>query len=289
MGSGSSGQDSNRTENGDLQRQQANGGTGIPPGIARIQTRFPNTTTVGWYASESGPVWYALHHGDGIELLRSLPAESVHQIATDIPYDEVNQPTNGLRSLDKGNADVLTFSLDTLLAECIRVLQGSFYSFCGYQQLSDYIGLLREHDLRSIRSCVWYKPRPSTMNAQHQWLSALEHCVFARKPGAKFYARGGANVWRFPTARGKERIVKVQKPQALMQYLIRASSRPGHLVADPCLGSGSTGVAALTLGRHFIGAELDGDMYKVAVQRIRTLSAGQSPATLPEEYEKLLI
>ena len=58
------------------------------------------------------------------------------------------------------------------------------------------------------------------------------------------------------------------KPLSLMRYLITLCTREGATVLDPFLGSGTTGVAAMQLGRSFIGCELDADYFKIAEARI---------------------
>jgi site-specific DNA-methyltransferase (adenine-specific) len=104
------------------------------------------------------------------------------------------------------------------------------------------------------------------MNGEHLWLSGVECCVFGRKKGAKFHERCKNSVWRYPTVRGK--IHPTQKPVDLFRYLIRTSSDPGDLILDPCIGSGTTAVAALAENRYFLGIERDEAFYRAAVERI---------------------
>jgi site-specific DNA-methyltransferase (adenine-specific) len=59
-----------------------------------------------------------------------------------------------------------------------------------------------------------------------------------------------------------------QKPVELMEYLIRTYSNSGEVVLDNCMGSGTTGVAAVMSGRNFIGIEMDQEYYEIAKQRI---------------------
>ena len=59
-----------------------------------------------------------------------------------------------------------------------------------------------------------------------------------------------------------------QKPTALMKYLIRTYTHEGETVVDFAMGSGTTGVAAASLNRHFIGIELDPGYFQIAEERI---------------------
>jgi site-specific DNA-methyltransferase (adenine-specific) len=58
------------------------------------------------------------------------------------------------------------------------------------------------------------------------------------------------------------------KSQALMRWLVRLVTPPGGVVLDPFMGSGSTGVAALSEGFGFVGIERDADYFKIAERRI---------------------
>ena len=59
-----------------------------------------------------------------------------------------------------------------------------------------------------------------------------------------------------------------EKPLAMMEHIITASSRPGDLVFDPFAGSGTTGVAAVSTGRRFVGCELDTGYHAIATIRV---------------------
>jgi DNA modification methylase len=71
------------------------------------------------------------------------------------------------------------------------------------------------------------------------------------------------------------------KPQALMRWLCTLITPPGGTVLDPFMGSGSTGVAAVTLGYHFIGCEQDAAYMEIARSRIAHAQEQQPAATQP--------
>lgn len=206
---------------------------------------------------------HTLLEGNCIQLMAELEPDSVQCIITDIPYGEVNRPSSGLRNLDKGAADELTFNIETFARACVRVCSGSFYVFCGTEQVSG----LRAEFVRcglTTRLCIWEKTNPSPMNGARLWLSGIECCVFARKAGATFNEHCQNTVFRYPTVRGKRH--PTEKPVALFRRLIEASSNPGDTILDPCCGSGTVFEAAQ--GRNVIGMELSAEFAEVARQRM---------------------
>ena len=60
-----------------------------------------------------------------------------------------------------------------------------------------------------------------------------------------------------------------QKPTDLMKWAFKYYSKPGDVIFDPTMGSGSTGVAAVQMDRSFIGFERDEEIFKVAEKRIK--------------------
>jgi site-specific DNA-methyltransferase (adenine-specific) len=78
------------------------------------------------------------------------------------------------------------------------------------------------------------------------------------------------DVWDFPTVKAYPGKHPAEKPLAMMEHIVKASSRPGAVVLDCFAGSGTTGVAASRLGRDFIGIELDAGWCERARERIGT-------------------
>ncbi len=82
------------------------------------------------------------------------------------------------------------------------------------------------------------------------------------------------DVWDFPTVQAYRGKHVCEKPVALMEHIIAASSRPGAVVLDCFAGSASTGVAALRLGREFIGIEKDEAWVRRGRERLDMEGAG---------------
>lgn len=76
------------------------------------------------------------------------------------------------------------------------------------------------------------------------------------------------SVQYFVTAESEGKLHPTQKPVALFEWMINTYTNPGDVVLDPCMGSGTTGVAALRCGRKFIGCEQDTKYFKVAEERL---------------------
>lgn len=217
-----------------------------------------------------------LWHGDCREVLPLLPRFDA--VITDPPYGEVNRDSGGLRSLDKGAADVADFDLDALAA----LLGGaglSAYVWCGTEQVSSYRAAFVAAGM-STRVCVWEKPNASPMNGQHIWLSSVELCVFGKHAGAPFYEHCVSPVWRMPVQR--DQVHPTQKPVLLMSRQVAASSPVDGRVVDPFMGSGTTGVACVELGRKFTGIERERKYFDIACERISRAQA-QGQMFAPEE------
>lgn len=79
------------------------------------------------------------------------------------------------------------------------------------------------------------------------------------------------NVWYFPRVRyrmGEYEEHPTQKPEALLERIIRASSNPGDLVLDPFAGTFTAGAVAKRLGRRSIGFEINRDYVKIGLRRL---------------------
>lgn len=206
-----------------------------------------------------------LYNNDCMKILPTLGNKSVDLVVTDIPYNEVNRKHGSLRKLDKGKADIITFDLDMFVSELARVTKGSIYIFCGIEQVSDIRKILVQNKM-STRLCIWEKTNPSPMNGDKIWLSGIECCVFGRFPNATFNEHCKNTVFRYPCGRNK--LHPTQKPLELIEKPVLASSNEGDTVLDPCMGSGTTGVACKKNNRNFIGIEMDGEFYNIASRRI---------------------
>jgi len=91
---------------------------------------------------------------------------------------------------------------------------------------------------------------------------------YLRRPFSVSSSVPYTDVWTFETVQGYKGKHPCEKPQKLLRHIIEASSRPGDVVLDCFLGSGSTGIACRELGRKFIGIEIDPEYFRKASDAI---------------------
>lgn len=212
------------------------------------------------------------HNVDCMEYMKNLGGGSVDMVLTDIPYDGVNKTKeSGLRVMQKGKADEITFNLHNFLTEVYRIAKSNIVIFCGQEQFSRIISFFFDKqdidgDKISVRQLVWAKSNPSPMNGEFQYLSGAENAVWVKKAGGTFNAFCKSNVLVFPC--GSSDFHPTEKNHKLLADLIADNSNVGDLIFDPCAGSGSTLLVAYQMGRQFIGCELDKEFYEKAKKRL---------------------
>ncbi len=191
---------------------------------------------------------------DCIELLTTIQDNSIDLTLTDIPYKHVNKSSNGLRVLDKKEANEINFDIDKFLYEIDRVTKGSGYIFCGKEQVSGLFDFFNQKGY-TTRLMIWEKTNPSPMNCQHTWMSGIETFVYFKKKGATFNEHYKNCIVRFPN--GSSKIHPTQKPIKLFEYLIKTSTNESDVVCDPCVGSGTTLSACQNLNRNYIVGDIN--------------------------------
>ena len=94
----------------------------------------------------------------------------------------------------------------------------------------------------------------------------VEIFIFAHKGRHKLRGKRIANFWHIPRDPAGDH--PTPKPVNLMERMITHSTDAGDAVLDPFMGSGSTGVAAINLGRKFVGIEIERRYFDMACERI---------------------
>jgi site-specific DNA-methyltransferase (adenine-specific) len=200
-------------------------------------------------------------HGNCIEIIRQMPAESVDFILTDPPYMVNYRDRNG-RTLQNDCDDDW---LKPAMAEAYRVLKQDRLMVCfyGWPRADHFLDAWRSAGFRPVGHIVFRKSYTSSvkfMKCQHEQAYLL--------------AKGRPSSPKNPLP-DVQRLIYTGNPlhptqKAVMSLvpLVRAFTLPGELVLDPFCGSASTCAAALLTGRRYIGVELDPTYYQAASQRM---------------------
>ena len=185
---------------------------------------------------------FEIYNDDCINFLQTWGGQADFTL-TDIPYAEVNRNSNGLRNLDKSNADILTFNLEEFCENVYQHTKNSLVIFCGREQFSIIYSFFANKK-GTVRPIVWEKSNPSPMNGQYIYLSGVEFAVWFKKAGAKtFNAHCKNTVFKYPNGRSK--LHPTEKNHELLRELIKDNTNEGDIVFDPCMGSGAHGIVAL--------------------------------------------
>jgi site-specific DNA-methyltransferase (adenine-specific) len=238
-----------------------------------------------------------LYHGDCLEIMDKLPAESVDCIWTDPPYnlsnDGVTCISGRMVKVNKGEWDRSQgIELDhefnrTWLAACYRLLKptGSIWVSGTFHVYPSVAFAMQQLEYRILNDIIWEKPAPPPNLGCRCFTHSTELIIWATKArkGKDFYTfnyaemkaengdRQMKNVWRISVPSKSEKLYgkhPTQKPLELISRCLRASTKPDDLVFDPFSGSASTGVAALTLGRRFIGCDADLGHIQHSIKRL---------------------
>lgn len=238
--------------------------------------------------------------------LRELPKISdtkVNLIFADPPYHlsngGISVHSGKAVSVNKGEWDISRgFEADTafhhqwiracsaaLADDGVLAISGTLHSIfrCGFA--------LEALNFKLLNDIIWYKPNAAPHLLRRRFAAAHETILVATKSNGveplfnyetmrdfetkdrlKNVGKQMRDVWSISTTPKREKSFgrhPTQKPLELLERIVSAYTRPGDLVLDPFSGSGTTGVAAVKLGRRYIGIERDANFNRLARKRIR--------------------
>jgi len=245
-----------------------------------------------------------LYLGDVIDVLSSLPESSSDLIFADPPYNLSNDGftchagkrvsvNKGTWDKSKGINEDFEFHYNWINA-CKRILKpdgslwisGTYHSIytCGY--------VLQKQGWHLINDICWFKPNASPNLSCRMFTASHENLLWVRKnKNSKhtfnyklvknvtwkddFLKKNGKqmrSVWAMSVPKNCEKKYgkhPTQKPEALLERIIAASSNEADVVLDPFCGSGTTGVVALRFNRQFIGIDSEQEyLDKLAIPRL---------------------
>lgn len=228
-----------------------------------------------------------LLHSDAYQLVNQLIKNNtqIEHIITDPPYNisqennfsSMKQPRHGVNF---GLWDNGAFDLYAWIPLYTRLLShnGSIIIFCSYRYISHIVDILESSKchMRVKDVLVWQKSNPMPRNTTRRYVQDMEFAVWAvrdkakwvfNKPDDEKYARA---LYQTAVVSGNERTGHpTQKSLRLMKRIVAIHSNIGDVILDPFMGSGTTGEAALLLGRKFIGIEQEASFFEIAQKRLK--------------------
>jgi modification methylase len=252
-------------------------------------------------SQDTKPLLDRIIEGDSIRVMASLPPESVDMIFADPPYNlqlqgDLHRPNNskvdGVEEAWDKFADFATYDRFTAdwLKAARRILKpdGTIWVIGSYHNIFRVGASLQDLGFWILNDVVWRKTNPMPNFRGRRFTNAHETMIWCSKDADARYcfnyeAMKSLNddlqmrsAWLLPICNGGERIKDengnkahpTQKPEALLHRVILAATKPGALVLDPFFGTGTTGVVAKRLGRHYIGIEREHAYVEVARKRL---------------------
>ncbi len=229
---------------------------------------------------------FELSQLDAVAFLRTLPAESVDVLVTDPAYESLEKHraigTTTRLKVSQGSSNPW-FSVfpnarfAELFQEVHRVLKRDthFYLMCDQETAFIAKPIAEQAGFKFWKPLVWDK---RSIGMGYHYRARYEFILFFEKGKRRLADLGIADVLEVPRVRGG---YPAEKPAALSQILIGQSSAPGDLVVDPFMGSGSSGVAALTLGRRYAGNDVSDDSLKLARERLLAAGGVEGAVVVP--------
>ncbi len=237
----------------------------------------------------------SLYHGDCLEVMPTLQAGSVDAIITDLPYGTTACEWDSIIPLDemwkqvkrvlKVNGAFITTASQPFTSALVMSNPKWFrYEWIWFKNKGSNFLSVEYRPLKEHENVLVFSANATIYNPQHEIRSEVgiqrmkykmdshrgSDPITGQKTTAKPRIEMGdkkmpGSVQFFICEMGEH---PTQKPVKLYEYLIRTYTNPAETVLDICMGSGTTGVAAVQTGRQFIGIEQEQRYFEVASRRI---------------------
>ena len=217
-----------------------------------------------------------LIHGDCLKIMSDIPDKSIDMVLCDPPYRTTKRGVAGsvgglLKRKNftngKGGFENNDLNISQYLPHLYRIMKNKAHGYimCNDKNLVQFHVEILKNNFKIYKTLIWSKNNclPSS-----NFMNSHEYIIFFRKGKSKIINTcSERTVFNIKNIRNK--LHPTEKPIQLLKKLILASSNVGDIVLDFCMGSGSTGVAAKSLSRNFIGIEIDKKYYEIAKERIK--------------------
>lgn len=233
-----------------------------------------------------------IYNQDCLAGLKGLPDDYVDLVVMDPPYIIGNKGGGFWSKATEGNhynargtrkgmekLEQIKDGFDpTVLDELCRVMKKvNIYIFCSQKQIQPYLEYFVNGKGCNWNLISWHKTNPIPA-CGNKYLNDTEYILFFREKGVRVYGSYETKRTFYTSLRNQQDNVRYNhptvKPLPLIRRFIQNSTLLGGVILDPFMGSGTTAVAALKEGRHFLGFEINADYCKTAKERIKAVDNG---------------
>ena len=254
--------------------------------------------------SECNPLMNRIINGDIMDVIDQIPDAIADLVIVDPPYN-LNKSFNSSKFSAMSDQQYADYVRSWFRLVCKKLKPNGTLYMCGDWKCSSVQQQVIKEELSIVNRITWQ--REKGRGAKSNWKNGMEDIWFAVKDEKNFYfdvdavmmkrqviapykQDGQPKDWE-DTADGRFRITfpsnfwddisipfwsmpentdhPTQKPEKLIAKLILASSKPGDVVFDPFVGSGTSCVVAKKLGRRYLGVEIDEEYCLWAAKRLR--------------------
>ena len=246
---------------------------------------------------------YKLLQGDCLELMNKIPDKSIDMILCDLPYGTTKNKWDSVLPFDKmweqydriikENGCIALFADGMFMSDLMQSNKKLWrYNLVWDKELISGFLNANRMPLRSHEEiCIFYKKLPTynpqftdgeplhgmgtkfsqekNKNNNYGNFDSCNNPSAKRTGDTKKYPK---SIVKFPRPASCVMIHPTQKPVELLEWLIKTYTNENDFVLDNCMGSGSTGVAAVGINRNFIGMELEEKYFNIAKERIEDVS-----------------
>lgn len=223
-----------------------------------------------------------LYNADCLNILKTIPNNSIDLIIIDPPYDFMTKHKSnnytGAGAFGKlgrsyhgelENDNMIKGINENVLKELVRVMKKiNIYIWCNKEQIYNYLSFFKQYNFDLLS---WHKTNP-VPTCNNKYLSDTEYLLFFRENGVKIYGTYATKKKYYITPTNKEDKNKYKhptiKPLNITENLILNSSKENDIILDCFMGTGTTGVACKKLNRKFVGIEIEEKYFDIAKQRI---------------------
>jgi len=219
--------------------------------------------------------------GDCLEVMKDIPDGSVDMVLIDPPYKQENHGGGktdfAQRKLVKDlHIDFISnsFDIDKTFNEIIRISKiVNFVTFCSNKQVSKIMSWWETRGF-STTLLIWEKTNPVPFG-NGKYISSIEFMVYVRGKGCTYNNIGYENqlkTFRYASPSSKKRFHPTEKPNELLERLLKIHTNENDIVLDCFAGSGTTGVACKNLNRNYILIEKEPEYIEVIKKRLNSLN-----------------